>query len=148
MVTTSQMKKNDKLPRLKKKTTTEQSNISISGVLSFGGYVGSIEYDSDENVFHGKVLYINDSILFSGESIGELKTEFEQSIKDYLEICEAEGLEPNKPMSGTFNIRTSPENHYCLSILSKQQKTTLNHIVNQAISEYIHEKLPAISVNK
>ncbi len=142
------MKKTVKKPRLKKETSVEKTKVEISGVLSYGGYVGSIEYDSEENIFHGKVLYIQDSVLFNGDSIEKLRVDFEQSIQDYLQACEAEGLEPNKPMSGTFNIRTSPENHYCLSILSKREKTSLNNIVNLAITEYIHDKLPVMQLNK
>ena len=142
------MKKAVKKPRLMKETSVERTKVEISGVLSYGGYVGSIEYDSEENIFHGKVLYIQDSVLFNGESIEALRIDFEQSINDYLHLCEAEGVEPNKPMSGTFNIRTSPENHYCLSILSKREKTSLNNIVNLAITEYIHDKLPVMQLNK
>ena len=117
-----------------------QIKIDIAGVLHYNEYVGSIEYDSAENIFYGKVLYINDSVLFSGESLEELSKEFEISVKDYLEMCKQEGLEPNKPMSGVFNIRTTPENHYCLSVISKREKTSLNNIVNEAIKEFISVK--------
>lgn len=142
------MKKAEKKPRPKKDTTGKKTKVEISGVLSYGGYVGSIEYDSEENIFHGKVLYIQDSVLFDGESIEALRIDFEQSIQEYIQACEAEGIEPNKPMSGTFNIRTSPENHYCLSILSKKEKTSLNNIVNLAIAAYLNDKLPVIQLNK
>ena len=92
--------------------------IDIAGVLHYKEYVGSIGYDAEENVFYGKVLYINDAVLFSAESIEELSREFENSVEDYLEMCKNEGVEPNKPMSGVFNVRISPENHYCLSVIS------------------------------
>lgn len=138
------MKKAAKNIRGGKNAPSAETKVAISGVLSYKDYVGSIEYDTDENVFHGVVLYINDSILFSGATIEALKTDFEQSIDEYLKVCTAEGLEPNKPMSGTFNIRTSPENHYCLAILSKKENTSLNNIVNMAITDFIHEKMPTI----
>jgi predicted HicB family RNase H-like nuclease len=138
------MKKVKKNLRGSKNALSAETKVAISGVLSYKEYVGSIEYDTNENVFHGVVLYINDSILFSGATIEALKKDFEQSIDEYLNVCKAEGLEPNKPMSGTFNIRTSPENHYCLAILSKKEKTSLNNIVNMAITDFIHEKMPAI----
>lgn len=129
-----------------KNALSAETKVAISGVLSYKEYVGSIEYDTNENVFHGVVLYINDSILFSGATIEALKKDFEQSIDEYLNVCKAEGLEPNKPMSGTFNIRTSPENHYNLSILSKREKTSINSLVNLAINEYIRQKMVELAV--
>jgi predicted HicB family RNase H-like nuclease len=114
--------------------------IDLAGVLHFREYVGSIGYDSSENMFFGKVMYINDAILFSSDTIEGLALDFENVIEDYLSLCEKEGLQPNKPMSGVFNVRTSPENHYCLSVISKREKTTLNNVLNEAIKDFISLK--------
>lgn len=117
-----------------------KTNIAITGTLNFKEYVGSIDYNNSENVFYGKVLYINDSILYSADNLEDLTKEFESSIEDYLEMCKNEDLEPNKPMGGVFNVRTTPQNHYFLSVISKRENTTLNKIINEAINLFINEK--------
>ncbi|MBL0340886.1 MAG: toxin-antitoxin system HicB family antitoxin [Bacteroidetes bacterium] len=61
-------------------------------------------------------------------------------MKHYLCVCKAEGVEPNKPMSGVLNVRTTPEYHYKLSVISKREKQSLNKIVNEAIQFFIAEK--------
>lgn len=115
-------------------------NIEIEGSLQFNDYIGSIEYSKEDNMFYGKVLYINDTILFEGETIKKLIKDFEEGVNHYLAVCKAEGVEPNKPMSGVFNVRTTPEYHYKLSVISKREKLSLNKIVNEAIGFFINEK--------
>jgi len=129
-----------KRQNLKDKKHTEKSieaSIVINGILQYKQYAGSIEYDNEDNMFYGKVLYINDSVLFSGNNIEKLTAEFKNAIKDYLSMCKEEGLEPNKPMSGVFNIRTTPEYHYCLSVISKRENTSLNNVINEAIKKFL-----------
>lgn len=133
------MKKQENMTK-QNTSETKIQNIEIDGSLQYNDYIGSIEYSKEDNMFYGKVLYINDAILFEGETIKELYKDFEEGVKHYLAICKAEGTEPNKPMSGTFNVRTSPEYHYKLSVISKRENLSLNKIVNEAISYFIKEK--------
>lgn len=132
------MKKKEK--KLNHNSTEETQNVEIGGSLQYNDYIGSIEYNTEDNMFYGKVLYINDTILFEGETIKELVNDFVEGVKHYLEVCKAEGVEPNKPMSGTFNVRTTPEFHYKLSVISKRENLSLNKVVNEAISYFIKEK--------
>lgn len=121
-------------------TKRQSQNIDIGGSLLYNDYIGSIEYSKEDNMFYGKVLYINDTILFEGETIKELVKDFEEGVKHYLEVCKAENVEPNKPMSGVFNVRTTPEFHYKLSVISKKENLSLNKIINEAIAYFIKEK--------
>ena len=52
-----------------------------------------------------------DLILYEGNTIDELKADFEAGIDNYIAGCVADGIEPRKPYSGTLNIRISPEIH-------------------------------------
>ena len=125
---------------IQKRSKPQTHTIEIGGSLQYNDYIGSIEYSKEDNMFYGKVLYINDTILFEGETIKELVKDFEEGVKHYLSVCKAEGVEPNKPMSGVFNVRTTPEYHYKLSVISKRENLSLNKIVNEAIQFFIKEK--------
>ncbi len=133
------MKKKEKIP-VQEMSKTNIVKIDIAGSLQYNDYIGSIEYNKEDNLFYGKVLYLNDTILFEGETIKKLIKDFEAGVDHYLDVCKAEGVEPNKPMSGVFNVRTTPEYHYKLSMISKREKLSLNRIVNEAIQFYIKEK--------
>ena len=80
--------------------------------LAHKGYTaGPVEYDPDARIFHGEVLALRDVVTFQGRSVDEIERAFRDSVDDYLEFCAAEGDEPEKPYSGFFTVRTTPELH-------------------------------------
>lgn len=52
--------------------------------MEYKGFIGTIEYSTDDNCYFGKVKEINDLISYEGESIEKLKLAFIESIEDYL----------------------------------------------------------------
>ena len=67
----------------------------------------------------------------------EIERAFKDSIDDYIAWCEEEGVEPEKPYSGKFNVRLSPELHRQISILAKKKHISLNNFVKKAITDEI-----------
>ena len=90
------------------------------GYLEYKGYTGSVEYSEEDNCLFGKVLGMSKhAITYEGQDVNELKSDFEGAIDDYIASCEARGVEPCKPYSGTFNVRVSPEIHSAIAALAK-----------------------------
>lgn len=56
-------------------------------MMEYKGYHATVEYDSDDNIFVGKVHGLSDSLSFHGVSVTELENMFHQSIDNYLDIC-------------------------------------------------------------
>ena len=80
--------------------------------LEYKGYKGSVEYSKVDNCLFGKVQGLSKAlILYEGQTLDELRKDFEEGIDDYLEGCRAEGVEPCKPYSGRLNLRMSSELH-------------------------------------
>ena len=80
-------------------------------MMQYNGYVARIEFDEEANVFYGEVVNIRDVITFQGKSVEELRRAFKDSVEDYLEFCAQRIEEPEKPFSGRFTVRLSPEQH-------------------------------------
>ena len=80
-------------------------------MMEYKGYWARVEFDDEANIFHGEVINIRDVITFQGKSVDELRQAFEDSVEDYLAFCAERGEEPDKPFSGRFIIRLSPEQH-------------------------------------
>ena len=57
---------------------------------------------------------------------------FEQSIDNYLELCQI-GKNPYKEFRGTFNVGLSPEIHRKAALAAKMQKMTLNQYIAKAV---------------
>ncbi|MBQ9990510.1 MAG: type II toxin-antitoxin system HicB family antitoxin [Lachnospiraceae bacterium] len=107
----------------------------MNSMLEYKGYHASIEYDAEDNIFVGEVFGITDSLNFHGTSVTELKEMFEQSIDNYLELCEKIGKSPDKEFKGTFNIRIPSEMHKRAALEAAKQKITLNQYVMKAIDQ-------------
>ena len=101
--------------------------------LLYKGYQGRFDYDPDADIFHGEVLHLNDVVTFQGRSIDELKNALSDSVDDYLELCKEVGKEPEKPFSGRFNIRISPELHQQIAKKAADAGMSLNGWVNEKL---------------
>jgi predicted HicB family RNase H-like nuclease len=51
---------------------------------------------------------VRDLVSYEAEQLGQLRIAFENAVDNYLETCEREGLMPDKPFDGSFNVRLSP----------------------------------------
>ncbi len=78
-------------------------------MMQYKNYLARVELDAEANIFHGDVINIRDVVTFQGESMGELKKTFEDSVEEYLAFCAERGEEPDKPFTGHFTIRLSPD---------------------------------------
>lgn len=114
----------------------------MSDYLTYKGYFGTVNFNSDDDVFYGKIFGISDLINFEGSSVKELKESFEESLDDYLETCKALNKTPNKTFKGSFNVRLSMELHKRAAMIANQNKISLNDFVKKAIDYAVsHEKV-------
>ncbi len=64
--------------------------------MSYNGYTALIKYDERDNIFEGRILGIRTIISFHGETVAQLRAEFEIAVTDYLANCKEQGLQPDK----------------------------------------------------
>lgn len=103
--------------------------------MMYKGYVGAIEYDDDNNVFCGTVINTRTVITFHGTSVDELTREFQISIEDYLDWCKKDGVDPEKPYSGRFNVRLNPNTHRRAAVKAKTLGMSLNSFIEKAVED-------------
>jgi predicted HicB family RNase H-like nuclease len=109
----------------------------MSDFLEYKGYSGTIEYSAADNVLHGKILGIRSLLSYEGNSLDSLRNDFEDMIDDYLQTCVEDGIEPEKPYKGCFNVRVSPELHRALALYSTSVGQSLNYTVEEAIKHHV-----------
>ena len=106
-------------------------------MMEYKGYLGSVEYDADAKIFHGDVVNTKDVITFQGTTVDEIERAFKDSVDDYAAWCAEEGVEPEKPYSGKFNVRLPPQLHRQVAILAKQKHMSLNSFVEKTLSNEV-----------
>lgn len=108
--------------------------------MNYKGYTGKFEYDADADIFHGEVLNLTDIITFQGRSIDELKEAIADSVEDYLEFCAQQGKAPEKPFSGRFNVRLSPELHQRIASLAARSGKSINTWMNESLTRIVEQR--------
>lgn len=104
-------------------------------MMEYKGYIGIVEYDSDAKIFHGDIVNTRDVITFQGKTVDEIDIAFKESIDDYITWCKEENVVPEKPYSGKFNLRLSPELHKEVAITAKRLRISINNFVEKALKD-------------
>ena len=107
--------------------------------MTYKGYIGQVEYDDDCKIFTGTVINTRTVITFQGESVSEINKEFHMSVDDYLDWCKEENVSPEKPYSGRFNIRLTPELHQRAATYAKLLGISLNKFIEKSVIDELNK---------
>ena len=106
----------------------------MKDVLTYKDYYGTVSYNAEDEVLHGKIIGINDLVTYEAGSTTKLKNAFHEAVDDYIATCEAIGKQPQKTFKGSFNVRIPSELHKEASMIASQKHISLNDLVKAAIS--------------
>ena len=103
--------------------------------MTYKGYIGQVTLDEEAAVFHGQVMNTRDVITFQGRTVRELRKALKDSVEDYLAFCAERGEDPDKPLSGKFVVRISPELHREVAIAAAREGKSLNKWVAERLEK-------------
>jgi predicted HicB family RNase H-like nuclease len=104
-------------------------------MMTYKGYYGVVQYDDEAKIFHGEVINTRTVITFQGTTVDEIETSFRDSVDDYLDWCKERNKEPEKPFSGKFVLRLSPDLHRKLNLKAKMTNNSLNSFIVQILEK-------------
>ncbi len=104
-------------------------------MMKYKEYVAKVEFDDESEIFHGEVANLKDVITFQGKSVAELKKAFKDSVEDYLEFCKKRGEAPEKPFSGNFPVRATPEEHQIFYLAAMRSHKSMNLWVRETLKK-------------
>ena len=106
-------------------------------MMEYMGYLGKVDFDDEAGIFYGEVINLRDVVTFQGETVEELRRAFQDSVEDYLEFCAERGEEPERPFSGKFTVRISPELHRRIYTEAKMKGKSLNRWANELFEKSV-----------
>ncbi len=109
----------------------------MKDMMSYRNYFGSVHYNDEDRVFHDKIVFIRALVSYEGRDVKGLRIAFEEAVDDYLELCDEEGIEPEKAFRGSFNVRTGSDLHRRASLFAKEKGINLNKVVTEALEKYL-----------
>ncbi len=101
------------------------------------GYVGSVDYSDEDEVLHGKVINIDALVSFEATTVKELKKAFHDSVDDYLDFCQRQDREPDRPLSGRITFRMGPKIHKQALVVAAREGRSLNAVVKESVETYL-----------
>jgi predicted HicB family RNase H-like nuclease len=104
------------------------------GSLKYKGYSGTVEYSEEDSCLFGKIIGMNKNVItYEGYTVEELKADFEAGIDLYLESCKELGIKPQKPYSGSLNIRIPSEVHSQLALKAQMTGRSINAVIKDLL---------------
>jgi predicted HicB family RNase H-like nuclease len=109
----------------------------VKDFMECKGYIGSVRYSAEDEVFHGKLQGIRDLVTYEGTDVASLKRSFQEAVDDYLAACKKRGKSPEQPFKGSFNIRVGSDLHKRAAVFASGHKKKLNSVVSEALEKYL-----------
>lgn len=101
----------------------------------YKGYSARVVMDEEQGILHGEVIGITDVVTFQGRTVVEVIRAFHDSVDDYLAYCRERKEEPDKPYSGRFVVRVSPELHRRVAMSAKKADVSMNDWITAALEK-------------
>ena len=109
-------------------------------MLKYKGYIGAnIEYDPEGRIFTGEVSGLRTVLTFQGRTSEEVEKSFQETIDLYLNMCKEDGVNPEKPYSGRFNVRIPSELHRDIALKATSERKSLNEWVIETFKKSVHQ---------
>lgn len=67
---------------------------NMSEILKYGNHTATLYFSAEDELFHGKVMGINDLVTFEADTMLEMKNAFADAVEDYLETCKELNRQP------------------------------------------------------
>ena len=106
--------------------------------MTHKGYTARIEFDERDGIFTGRILGVRAIISFHGETVAELRANFEAAVDDYLDDYAAQGVAPEKPVSGNIMLRVPPEVHGAALVAAQAAGKSLNQWATEVLKNAAH----------
>lgn len=112
----------------------------MKSAFNYKSFYGSMEVSLEDECLVGEVLFTHSKIVYIGETIAELKQAFEDAVDAYLDHCRDKGVDPEKPMSGSFNIRIPPDQHKQLALKALELDCSINACMVTAVEQFLNSQ--------
>ena len=66
----------------------------IGQFVEYKGYIGSIEYKSEDKLHYGSLLNIDDFVNYHAANVIDLEKQFHNAVDDYIEFKKEIGKQP------------------------------------------------------
>lgn len=107
----------------------------MKNTITYKGYIGSVEFSQEDEIFFGKVQGIRSLISYEGKDASKLLKDFQSAVDEYLESCKIDGIQPEVAYKGSLNVRLNSDTHRQAAIYAIEHNQSLNSFIEEAVRE-------------
>jgi predicted HicB family RNase H-like nuclease len=109
--------------------------------MEIAGQPAIISYVPEIGMFRGKFLGLSGYCDFISDSIQGLHKEGEISLREYLEDCSTNGIEPfaQQERLKTFTLRYPESLAECLAVVAAEKEVSLNNFIIETLNEKLRQ---------
>ena len=74
----------------------DEPKAAMKNELTYKGFTAKIEFSADDNVFVGRLVGIDDIVMFDAETVEGLKDSMRESVDFYIEVNERDSNKSTK----------------------------------------------------
>jgi predicted HicB family RNase H-like nuclease len=104
-------------------------------MLQHKDYLAEVELDEEAGIFNGRVINTRAVLTFHGGTVPELREAFAETISVYEDWCKERGKEPERPYSGNFTLRVTPDLHRRVASAAVRSGKSLNTFIKDALEQ-------------
>jgi predicted HicB family RNase H-like nuclease len=105
-------------------------------IMEYKNYSALIQYSDDDGCYIGKVVGIQDQIIFDGSSLDEIRKTFEEDVDSYIQYCGEKGREPNPPAVEVM-IPVSPVIYAKASRIADNDGVSVRAVMEIALQQFV-----------
>ena len=109
-------------------------------MLDYKGYHATVEYRPDDTLLFGRVPDLGDTVVFRAERAADIEAAFHGAVDETLDVCAEIGKDPDRPFSGRFNVRLTPELYRAAAVAAEAGSESLNHFVRTAVAHEVERR--------
>jgi predicted HicB family RNase H-like nuclease len=111
----------------------------MKDMMHYKDYYGSVHFDDDELIFHGKVEFIRALVNYEATNAKGLRKAFEEAVDDYINLCKEQETEPETPFKGSLNVRLGSDLHRKVAIVAARNHTSVNKFITDTLSKFVNQ---------
>lgn len=109
--------------------------------FKYKGFDGSMEFSAEDECLVGEVLFTQSKIIYVGDTYKELEQAFKDAVDVYLDHCLKHNIQPEKPCSGTFNVRIGASLHKEVVKYAYEHEISLNDVIVKAVNCLVMDEI-------
>lgn len=98
----------------------------MNNLMNYKGFTAKIEFSADDNLFVGRLIGIDDVVMFEAETVDKLNKAFEEAVDFHIEVCKKTGKKTKKSYSGKLLFRLPDSLHAEIAEAATRQGKSIN----------------------